>query len=366
MSERKNKYKILHLSFNKDKNCLSVGMENGYRIYDLSKKDTLYYYERILGKGIGIIEMLERTNILGLVGGGDDPLDRPNKLTIYDDKEGKNIANLTFKSNILNIRIKKDIILVICERYIYLINPINYKSIDTIEIGEGNRKNVCFAFTLEQNLNKFAFNKINSLENKIIINTYEKDIKKNFIEVLSDYKLNNPVNCMDFDRKGEFLAVTAKNYNFLEIYKTKDGIKICMCDMESDILTALYISFSFENEFLCTSLNTSEVIIFNIKSALNASEENNEINEYDNNIKIKEEIWSRFYLPEKKSICTFARFAEDYEDDIKEYIITVGYIGNYYLVKFDKENKNKLALKIREKYFLKPEDNQNEEEIAHN
>ena len=54
------------------------------------------------------------------------------------------------------------------------------------------------------------------------------------------------------------------------------------------------------------------------------------------------------------------------EDDIKEYIITVGYIGNYYLVKFDKENKNKLALKIREKYFLKPEDNQNEEEIAHN
>ena len=80
----------------------------------------------------------------------------------------------------------------------------------------------------------------------------------------------------------------------------------------------------------------------------------------------KEEIWSRFYLPEKKSICTFTRFAEDYEDDIKEYIITVGYIGNYYLVKFDKENKNKLALKIREKYFLKPEDNQNEEEIAHN
>ena len=162
MSEKKNKYKILYLSFNKDSNCFAVGMENGYRIYDLTKKDTLYYYERILGKGIGIIEMLEKTNILGLVGGGDDEFDKPNILTIYDDKEGKNIANLTFKSNILSVRIKKDRILVVCEKYIYLINPINYKSIDSIQISESNRKRVCFAFTLDPQINKLAYNTINN------------------------------------------------------------------------------------------------------------------------------------------------------------------------------------------------------------
>ena len=76
-------------------------------------------------------------------------------------------------------------------------------------------------------------------------------------------------------------------------------------------------------------------------------------------------IWSRFYLPEKKSICTFANFLEE-DGERKEYIISVGYIGNFYLVKFDKENKSDLALKIREKYFLKPEYDQNEEELAHN
>ena len=367
MSERKNKYKILHLSFNKDKNCLAVGMENGYRIYDLTKKDSLFYYERILGKGIGIIEMLEKTNILGLVGGGDDPFDRANKLIIYDDKEGKIIANLTFKSNISNIRIKKDRILVICENYIYLINPINYKSIDTIEIGEVYRKKICFAFTLDPQLNKLAYNKINSLENKnkIIIYTYDKDNIKTSIELFSNYKMNNPITCMDFDKNGKFLAVTARNYRYLEIYKTKDGLKLCLCDMESDSLNTLYISFSLENEFLCTSLNTGEVIIFNIKSVLNASEEDVlPLNDINNNNKIKEEIWSRFYLPEQKSICAFGSFLEEFGER-KEYIITVGYIGNYYLVNYDKENKQNLALKIREKYFLKPEDDLYAEEIVH-
>ena len=118
MSEKKVKYKILYLSFNKDKSCLSLGMQKGYRIYDLSKKDSLYYYERIFDKGIGIIEMLEKTNILGLVGGGNEPYGDPNRVLIYDDKEERVIANIGFRSNVLNIRLKRDRMLVICENFI--------------------------------------------------------------------------------------------------------------------------------------------------------------------------------------------------------------------------------------------------------
>ena len=67
---KKHKTKILYASFNRDYSCLSLGMQFGYRIYDLTKKDTLFFYERNLGKGIGIIEMIEKTCILGLLGVG--------------------------------------------------------------------------------------------------------------------------------------------------------------------------------------------------------------------------------------------------------------------------------------------------------
>ena len=113
MSEKKKKNKILYISFNKDNTCLSLGMETGYRIYDLTKKDTLYYYERIFGKGIGIIEMLEKTNILGLVGGGGEPWENEKRVILYDDKVGNVIVNFGFKSKVLNIKLKKDKMLVI-------------------------------------------------------------------------------------------------------------------------------------------------------------------------------------------------------------------------------------------------------------
>ena len=62
-------------------------------------------------------------------------------------------------------------------------------------------------------------------------------------------------------------------------------------------------------------------------------------------------IWSKFYLPEKKAICSFIHFLEDEQD--KEYVVCIGIKGNYYLVKFDKDKCDTLAEKVCEKYFLK-------------
>ena len=344
MTEKKKKNEILYLSFNRDKTCLSLGMKTGYRIYDLTKKDSLFFYERIFGIGIGIIEMLEKTNILGLVGGTNEPLDNPNKLNIYVDKEGKYIAYISFKSPVLNIRLKKDIILVILENFIYLIETKNFKAIDIVELGYDKQKKVVFSFTLEPDFNYLAYNYTNEENNKIIIRSYEKEKKNEPLELKTNYKTNNIILCMEFDRDGKILAVSAKNDNYLILYRTEDGIPICKCDLNSNSVNSLYISFQPNNEFLCISLDVGEIVIFNIKSI------NEVLNNYDNENKkeIKEEIWSKFYLPEKKAICAFAGYEIG-----NNHIISIGAKGNYYLAKFDNIHKEELALKVDEKYILK-------------
>ena len=344
MSEKKNKNEILYLSFNRDKTCLSLGMKTGYRIYDLTKKDSLFFYERIFGKGIGIIEMLEKTNMLGLVGGTNEPLENPNKLNIYDDKEGKFIAYINFKSPILSIRLKRDIILVILENFIYLIETKEFKSFDIIELGYDKQKKVVFSFTLEPDVNYLAYNYTNEENNKIIIKSYKKEKINNSLELKTKYKSNNIILCMEFDREGKILAVSAKNDNYLVLFRTEDGIPICKCNLNTNSANSLYISFQTNNEFLCISLDVGEIVIFNIKSI------KDELNNYGNENKkeIKEEIWSKFYLPEKKAICTFAGYEIG-----NDHIISIGAKGNYYLVKFDNLHKEELALKIEEKYFLK-------------
>ena len=275
-------------------------------------------------------------------------MDSPNKLNIFDDKEGIFIAYLTFKSNVLHFRIKRDKIIVILEHSIFLMDTANYKSFDKIELGDEKQEDVVFSYTLEKDVNNLAYNYTNQLNNKIIINTYVNQEKIKSLELKSNYKINNNILFMEFDKEGKILAVSARNYQYLVLYRTEDGIPICNCNINSKSINSLYISFDLNNEFICASLDVGEVVIFNIKGI---NEKLNVENNQKEKAKIKkEDIWSKFYLPEKKSACIFAG------DEIgKNHIISIGAKGNYYLVKYDCLQKEDLAEKIEEKYILKIE-----------
>ena len=77
--------------------------------------------------GIGKIEMLKKTNILALVGGGANPRFCPKKIIIWDDHQGKIISILRFNKNVLNVRLTKEKIFGIIEDKIFIIN------LDTLE-----------------------------------------------------------------------------------------------------------------------------------------------------------------------------------------------------------------------------------------
>ena len=101
----KKEEKILYISFNQDNTCFAVGTEIGYKIYDLINPN-LDYYERVLDGGIGIIEMLYKSNILVLVGGGEYPKYSKNKVILFDDNSGKIITELTFIGYVNNVKLK--------------------------------------------------------------------------------------------------------------------------------------------------------------------------------------------------------------------------------------------------------------------
>ena len=66
--------------------------------------------------------MLNRTNIIALVGGGKRERFPKNQVIIWDDHQNKPLSDLKFNSFVRNVKLRKDKIIVICQKkkYIYI------------------------------------------------------------------------------------------------------------------------------------------------------------------------------------------------------------------------------------------------------
>ena len=83
--------------------------------------------------GIVIAEMLFKSNLIALVGGGDRPAFPPNKVILWDDFTAKVVLELVFKSLVLAVRIRKDMIAVATEKNVFAYTIRDYRLIDVID-----------------------------------------------------------------------------------------------------------------------------------------------------------------------------------------------------------------------------------------
>ena len=62
----------------------------------------------LFDKGIGIVEVLKKTNIVALVGGGREPAFPKQKVILWDDATASNIAEIEFPSYVRGLKIQLD------------------------------------------------------------------------------------------------------------------------------------------------------------------------------------------------------------------------------------------------------------------
>lgn len=133
---------LFHLSFNQDYACFAVGTDHGFRIYNCDPFRELFRRDFDNGGGIGVVEMLFRCNILSIVGGGPDPQYPTNKVMIWDDHQGRCIGELSFRSVVRSVRLRRDRIVVVLEQKIFVYNFADLKLLHQIET-IANPKGLC-------------------------------------------------------------------------------------------------------------------------------------------------------------------------------------------------------------------------------
>jgi WD repeat-containing protein 45 len=133
---------LLHTSFNQDYGCFAAGTKSGFRIYNCDPFREIFRRDLAGDGGVGVVEMLFRCNILALVGGGDSPHYPPNKVMIWDDHQSRCIGELSFRSRVRGVRLRRDRIVVVLENKIFVYNFADLKLVHQVDTAP-NPKGLC-------------------------------------------------------------------------------------------------------------------------------------------------------------------------------------------------------------------------------
>ena len=100
--------------------------------------------------------MLYKTNILALVGGGIYPKFSINKITIWDNHQDKIISQIRFNSEVIKVKIRKDVIIGALQDRIYIINIITLETIDILETYNNPQGIFSISYTIVYNRLKIS------------------------------------------------------------------------------------------------------------------------------------------------------------------------------------------------------------------
>lgn len=245
---------LLYVGFNQDYGCFACGTNQGFRIYNCDPfKET---FRRVFpAGGIGYVEMLFRCNILALVGGGRNPRYPPNKVMIWDDHQSRCIGELSFRSEVKAVKLRRDRVVVVLEHKIYVYNFADLKLVDHIET-IANPKGLCSLCPAPQSTVLVC---PGLQQGHVRVELY--DLKKTTLIPAHETALG----CFALNFDGTRLATASEKGTLIRIWDTVQGDKLQELRRGADHAEIYSICFSKTVEWLAISSDKGTIHIFALK-----------------------------------------------------------------------------------------------------
>ncbi|KAG0602828.1 hypothetical protein M758_10G044400 [Ceratodon purpureus] len=245
---------LLSVGFNQDYGCFACGTQTGFRIYNCDPfKET--FRREFDGAGIALVEMLFRCNILALVGGGKSPKYSPNKVMIWDDHQSRCIGELSFRSEVRAVRLRRDRIVVVLEFKIYVYNFADLKLLHQIET-LSNTKGIC---ALSPGPTSCVLACPGQRRGEIRIELYSAK-KTRFVQAH-----DSSLACLALSQDGQLLATASNKGTLIRIFSTVDGSKLQELRRGAERAEIYSIAFSANLHWLAVSSDKGTVHVFGLK-----------------------------------------------------------------------------------------------------
>ncbi|KAI3864540.1 hypothetical protein MKX03_016997 [Papaver bracteatum] len=327
---------LLYISFNQDFQYFSVGTDEGFRIYNCYPYGESFRRDFNGSGGIGIVTMLFRFNILALVGGGTQPMFPLNKVMIWEDDKSLCTKEISFRSNVRAVRLRRDRIIVILEQKIFIYNFIDMKLLHQIETFP-NPKGLCEVSHVSGSL-VLAFPGLQ--KGQVRVENYTTK-KTKFI-----FAHDSSIECMSLTQDGELLATASSKGTLVRIFNTSNGTLLQEVRRGADRAEIYSLAFSPTAQWLAVSSNKGTVHVFNLKvnqdTSLGSSSCNPPIPATSSPFSFIRGVLPKYFNSEW-SVAQF-RFREglkhivafgDQKDAQSNTIVILGMDGSFYRCRFD-------------------------------
>ncbi|KAJ0979844.1 hypothetical protein J5N97_015318 [Dioscorea zingiberensis] len=248
---------LLHLSFNQDHSCFAVGTDHGFRVYNCDPfvEELRQEFGGNAG-GIGMVEMLHRSNIFAIVGGGDRPHCPPTKIMIWDNLVSSFVGEIVLRSDVSGVRLRRDHIVVVCHQKIIVYNFANLKLVQEIATLQ-NPKGLC---ALSQQKGSLVLVCPGVYKGQLRVDHYGSPRRTRFI-----FAHNSSIACFALSQDGDLLATASSKGTLIRVFSTSNGSLLQELRRGADRAEIYSLAFSDDKEWLAVSSDKGTVHVFRLK-----------------------------------------------------------------------------------------------------
>jgi hypothetical protein len=244
---------LLSVSFNQDGGCFSVGTSSGFRIFNVSPFQETVWRSFQRG-GIGTVEMLYRSNLIAVVGGGQTPRYPRNKVFIWDDHQGRNVGELAFEHHVKAVRLRRDKIVVVLKykTYVYRFNDLKLMDQITTLANDRGLVSLCpdpgHAVLALPGLTKGSIRvELYDLRKAYLINAHETDLS-----------------CFALNHDGSRICSASEKGTLIRVWDCYTGDQIKELRRGADRAEIFCLAFNWNNTFLACSSDKGTIHIFSL------------------------------------------------------------------------------------------------------
>ncbi|KAL5561512.1 hypothetical protein UlMin_031259 [Ulmus minor] len=344
---------LLYLSFNQDQSFFAACTDTGIQVFNC---DPFRELHRRDGGGIGLMEILFRCNIWAMVGGGREPQYPPNRVMFWDDSQNRFLGELSCRSVVLSVRLRRDLVFVVMEHKVSVYNFSDLRLMHQIET-ISNPKGLCVVSQLARSPVLVC---LGLQKGQVRVEHYSSRRTKYIVAH------DSRIACLALTSDGQVLATASTKGTLVRVFNTVDGTLLQEVRRGADRAEIYSLAFSSTTQWLAVSSDKGTVHVFSLK--FNSGSTGNEKSQNASRSSLAAASVPSLsfikgvlpkYFSSEWSVAQF-RLVENSQyivafGHMKNTIIILGMDGSFYRCQFDPVNGGEMN-QLEYHNFLKPEE----------